>query len=76
MTEKQTVPQQSIQPTPEFVQQISLLNARVTNVNLANADLLREMDNTFKTMATTIAALKKENAELKAKAETPKSPKA
>ncbi len=51
----------------EFKQQIGILNARISNVNLAVNDLLREMDGTFKAMVATIAALQKENAELKAK---------
>jgi len=51
---------------PELQSQVNILNARITNVNLANADLLREVDSTLKTMATIIDSLRKENAELKA----------
>jgi hypothetical protein len=59
------IPQQSLQLPSELQQQISILNARINNANLAHADLLKEMDSTFKAMATTILALHKENAELK-----------
>lgn len=59
--------QQRVQLSPELQQQISVLNARISNANFAHGDLLNEMSNTFKAMATTIAALQKENAELKAK---------
>lgn len=63
-----------IQLSPELQQQISVLNARISNANFAQGDLLKEMNNTFKAMATTIAELQKENAELKAKPkETPKT---
>ena len=55
---------------PELQQQITVLNARIGNANFAHGDLLQEMNNTFKAMATTIAALQKENAGLKAKQET------
>ncbi len=65
------------QPAPavfEIAQQVSILNARITNANLANNDMLREMDNTFKALVAKIDALQKENAELKAKSkEAPKS---
>ena len=59
--------EQRIQLSPELQQQINVLNARITNANFAHGDLLNEMNNTFKAMATTIATLQKENAELKAK---------
>jgi hypothetical protein len=66
--------QQGVQLSPELQQQLGVLNARISNANFAQADLLKEMNNTFKAMATTIAALQKENAELKAKPkETPKT---
>jgi len=65
MTEQQN--QQEVQFPPELKQQINVLNARISNANFAQGDLLKEMNNTFKAMATTIAALQKENAELKAK---------
>jgi hypothetical protein len=66
--------QQGVQLSPELQQQISILNARIGNANFAHGDLLNEMNNTFKAMATTIAALQKENAELKSKnKETPKT---
>ncbi len=62
------------QITPELQQQIGVLNARITNVNLANADLIREVDSAFKALVTTISALQKENADLKTKLqETPKT---
>ena len=67
MTEKT----QGLQLSPELQQQINILNARIGNVNLAHSDLLREMDSIFKTMATAMVALQKENAELKAKVESP-----
>jgi hypothetical protein len=62
-----TVPQQGIQISPELQQQINILNARINNANFAHADLLKEMDNTFKAMATTILVLQKENADLRVK---------
>lgn len=66
--------QEQLQLSPELQQQISVLNARISNANLAYGDLLKEMSKTFKAMATNIAELQKENAELKAKPkETPKT---
>ncbi len=56
-----------LQLSPELQQQITVLNARISNANLAYGDLLKEMSSTFKAMATTIAELQKENVELKAK---------
>lgn len=53
--------------SPELQQQINILNARINNANFAHSDLLKEINNTFKTMTTTIAELQKENTELKAK---------
>ncbi len=47
----------SIQPSPELQQQVSILNARINNMNLAHSDLLKELDSTFKAMAQTIATL-------------------
>jgi hypothetical protein len=71
---KSTVPQQDIQLSSELQQRISILNARINNANFANADLLRETDNTFKAMATTILTLQRENVELKVKLkEAPKT---
>lgn len=55
------------QASNDSSQQISTLNARIINVNLANADLIREFDTALRTMAKRIAALEKENQELKAK---------
>ena len=63
-------PQQPVQFPPEIQQQISILNARIQSLNLTTNDLLREVDNTFRTMAATIAGLQKENAELRAKLES------
>ena len=60
MTDQVRVPQ-------AMQQQIALLNARITNVNISISDLLREMDATFKAFAARVAELEKENAELKAK---------
>ncbi len=57
----------SIQPSLELQQQVSILNARINNANLAYSDLLREIDSTFKVMVATIAVLQRENAELKVK---------
>lgn len=65
------MPQRGDQVSPELQQQINRLNLRINNVNLAHSDLLREMDIVFKTMATTIGALQKENTELKAKIKEP-----
>jgi hypothetical protein len=62
--------------SPELQQQISVLNARISNANLAYGDLLKEMNNTFTAMATVIVELQKENAELKTKSkEASKKPK-
>jgi sensor histidine kinase YesM len=71
------VAQQPAREVPPAIQkQINLLNARISNANFAQSDLLKEVNNTFKTMVTTIAELQKENNELKAKTkETPKKPK-
>ena len=63
-------PQQLVQFPPEIQQQINILNARIQSLNLTTNDLLREVDNTFRTMAATIAGLQKENAELRAKLES------
>jgi flagellar capping protein FliD len=68
--------QQPVQLSPEIQQQISILNARIQNLNLATIDVLREMDRAFKTMATMIATLQKEKAELQAKLEKHEKPKA
>lgn len=62
MTTNGQIPQFS----PELQQQISILNARISNANIAQADLLKELNNTFTKMITTIAELQKENTELKA----------
>jgi hypothetical protein len=59
--------QERVQLSLELQQQISVLNARISNANLAHGDLLQEMNNTFKAMASTIVALQKENVELKGK---------
>jgi hypothetical protein len=67
MTEKQQLLQQNTQLSSELALQVSLLNARINNVNLANADMLKEIDSVFRSMAVTIATLQQENAELKAK---------
>lgn len=47
-------------------QQIALLNARITNINISISDLLRDMDATLRAYAAKVAELEKENAELKA----------
>jgi hypothetical protein len=60
----------------EIQQQIKILNMRITNANLANSDLLHEMETTFKQLLAKISTLEQENAELKAKPkETLKNPK-
>lgn len=67
---------QAPQFSPEIQQQINILNMRIANANLANADLLREMDTTFKQLLARISKLEQENAELKNKQkETTKKPK-
>jgi len=48
-------------------QHIAMLNARIQNVNLAQNDLLREIEATIKMFASINAALEKENAELQDK---------
>lgn len=54
--------------------QLAVLNARVQNMNLTFNDLLRDMNELFKTYVARIAELEKENADLKAKPkETPKT---
>ena len=47
--------------------QLAVLNARVQNMNLTFNDLLRDMNELFKTYVARIAELEKENADLKAK---------
>lgn len=59
--------EQKNQLPPEIQQQITILNMRISNANLANADLLREMDVMFKQLLGKISTLEQENAELKAK---------
>lgn len=54
---------------PTIQEKLSILNARISNVNLANTDLVKEMSSLFKTMTDEISVLKKENADLKAKQE-------
>lgn len=56
----------SVEFSPELHQQITVLNARIGNANFAYSDMLREMENTIKVLLAENAALKKENAELKA----------
>lgn len=67
MGEKAETLRQGAQLSSELQQQIIVLNARISNANFAQGDLLKEMNNTFKAMATTIADLQRENTELKAK---------
>jgi len=67
MTAKPESAQQGIQLSPELKQQLATLNARITNLNIAQNDMLKEMENTFKALVSTIVALQKENAELKTK---------
>jgi hypothetical protein len=52
-----------------ILEKLSALNARISNVNLANADLVKDMSALFKAMTDEISVLKKENADLKAKQE-------
>ena len=59
--------QKNLQLPPELQQQINILNMRIANANLANGDLLREMDKTFKQLLARISKLEQENAELKNK---------
>jgi hypothetical protein len=73
MTEQKNQ-QEGVQLPPELRQHIGVLNARITNVNLAVNDLMREIDDDFKAMAAIIAALQKENAELKAKQKEAQKP--
>jgi len=58
---------QATQFSAELQQQITILNARIGNANFSQGDLLKEINNTFTAMTTTIVTLQKENAELKAK---------
>ena len=57
----------SPQFSPELQQQINVLNARINNATFAQADLFKEINNTFTTMIKTINDLQQENAELKTK---------
>ncbi len=45
---------------------ISAINTQINNANMVNGNWVR-MNNALKSMATTIAALQRENVELKAK---------
>lgn len=64
----------SVEFSSELRQQITVLNARIGNANFAYGDLLREIENTIKVLLSENAALKKENANLKAKAEKANEP--
>jgi hypothetical protein len=57
------------QISPAVQEKLSLLNARITNVNLANADLVKDVSSLLKALADEVSVLKKENADLKAKQE-------
>lgn len=61
-TTAQTVPE-----TPPVMHQIGLLNLRIN-------DMMIQLNTVMKTMMDENAALKKENAELKAKQEKPNKP--
>jgi hypothetical protein len=70
-----TTKTQTPQLPPELQQQLNLLNMRIANSNLANADLLREIETTFKQLLTKIIKLEQENTDLKNKhKETNKKP--
>lgn len=62
-----TLKPQVQQFSSELQQQINVLNARINNVIFAQADLFKEINNTFITMIKTIKDLQRENAELKTK---------
>lgn len=51
---------------PAVQQQIPVLNARIQTVNLAQADLLREVDGILKTFASINSALETKIMELQA----------
>jgi len=70
MTEKQ----QPVQLPLEIQQQFVALNARVQNLNLTTNDMIKEMDNTFKAMAKTIADLQTKNAELEQNLKSTRNP--
>jgi hypothetical protein len=72
MTEPQHASQRTLQLPPELMRQIGILNARITNANLANTDLLREVEITFKAMTIEMEKIQKENFDLRTKPEVTK----
>jgi hypothetical protein len=62
------------QLSPAIQEKLSILNARITNVNLANADLVKDICSLLKAMADENSVLKKENTNLKAKQEKTSKP--
>jgi hypothetical protein len=61
-----TTPKPTNAPS-KLQQQIIALNTQTNNVNLANANLEKEIKNTIRTLLEDNAALKRENSDLKAK---------
>jgi hypothetical protein len=64
MTEQK---QEGIQLSPEATQQFKIMQARITNADLANMDMRKEIDMLIQVLLRQISGLQKENAELKAK---------
>lgn len=62
---KQGLPQ-GVPFSPRLRRQLNPFNAHGNNANFAQSNM-RKMNNVIRTMATNITALRKENAELKAK---------
>jgi hypothetical protein len=64
---KQGPPPQGVPLSPRPRLQINPSNARGKNANFAQSDLRKQRNNVNKAIVATIMALRKENAELKAK---------
>jgi hypothetical protein len=72
---KQGPSSQGVPTSPCSKQQLNPFNARGKNANFAQSGMCRQMDKLIRNMAINITALRKENAELKAKlAEKQKEP--
>ena len=54
----------------EFQRRLVVLNARIQNVNLAITDMLKEVDMLLRAYSDRVAALEKENAELRGENKT------
>jgi hypothetical protein len=59
--------QESTQFSPETIQQLKVLQARITNADLAEMDMRKEINASIQILLTQVDALQKENVELKGK---------